>query len=105
MRNKKYKLQKLEKNRFSLFTDNLEYCIVCGMPSQEINEVFPGRNRQNSMKYGMCIPLCSRCHKKYHIDRDMQLYYMQIGKEIFLSNYSEQEWDNSFRYIKTRFYS
>lgn len=87
-------------NRYSLFTDDLKHCIVCGMPYPDINEIFMGRNRNNSIKYGMCIPLCRFHHSQYHIDRGMQLYWMNKGKDEFLKKYSLDEWNKTFRYIK-----
>jgi beta-galactosidase/beta-glucuronidase len=93
-------MNKLEKNRYSLFTDDLEHCILCGATNPDINEIFMGRNRTNSMKYGMCIPLCRFHHLMYHSNRGMQLYWMKLGREEFLKNHSEEEWFKTFRYIK-----
>lgn len=93
-------MKKLEKERYSLFTDDLEHCILCGAENPDINEIFMGRNRKNSMKYGMCIPLCRFHHHMYHINRGMQITWMKIGKKKFLKNHSEEEWHNTFRYIK-----
>lgn len=93
-------MNKLEKNRYSIFTDDLEHCIICGLPYPDINEIFMGRNRKNSMIYGMCIPLCRFHHQQYHIDRGMQLYWMEKGKIEFLKMYGEDKWLNTFRYIK-----
>lgn len=100
MNYKSSKLKKLEDSRFSLFTRDLDRCIVCRCATDDLNEVFMGRNRINSMKYGMVIPLCRFHHEQYHIDRGMQLYWMQKGKEMFIQKYGEDEWLNTFRYIK-----
>lgn len=64
MRKKSYKLSKLEKNRYSVFYDEMSVCCYCGS-TYEItkHEIFEGRNRQNSMKYGFVLPLCLRCHQ------------------------------------------
>ena len=93
-------MNKLEKNRYSIFTDDLKHCIICGLPNPDINEIFMGRNRKNSMIYGMCIPLCRFHHMQYHSDRGMQLYWMQKGRVEFIKKYSEDEWLKTFRYIK-----
>ena len=97
---KSSKLRKLENNRYSIFTDDLDHCIICRCATDDLNEVFMGRNRINSMKYGMVIPLCRFHHEQYHIDRGMQLYWMELGKKKFIEKYSSELWLNTFRYIK-----
>ena len=94
------KVQTLEKNRFSILTEDMSKCIVCNKPREDINEIFMGRNRQNSMKYGLCIPMCRKCHEQYHKDRNMQLYFMNKGKEEFLKTHSIDEFQKEFKYIK-----
>ncbi len=68
MKNKSSKLSKLEKNRFSVFTDNLDKCYLCSNKKDHLHEIFAGRNRQNSMKYGFVLPLCEQCHRMYQND-------------------------------------
>lgn len=87
MKKKTNKLAKLEKNRFSILTYDLTKCIVCGMPKQDLNEIFCGRNRQNSMKWGLVMPMCRRCHIRYTNDREMQLKWMKIGQKAFEETY------------------
>lgn len=89
MENKSSKLSKLERNRFSIITDNLDYCIMCGQRKQDLNEIYPGRNRQNSMKYGLVIPMCRSCHIKYTNDRNIQLYWMKLGQKKFNEVYDD----------------
>lgn len=89
MKNKSSKLAKLERNRFSILTDNLDYCIICGQKKQDLNEIYPGRNRQNSMKYGCVIPMCRNCHTKYTNDRNLQLYWMKLCQKKFNEIYEE----------------
>lgn len=92
MRNKTNKLKTLEKNRFSILTDDLKHCIICGVISPDINEIFMGRNRQNSMKYGLCIPLCRKHHQDFHNNRDLQLKWMKLAQEKFEEVYPNIEW-------------
>lgn len=89
MKKKSSKLAKLERNRFSILTDNLDYCIICGQKKQDLNEIYPGRNRQNSMKYGCVIPMCRNCHTKYTNDRNLQLYWMKLCQKKFNEIYEE----------------
>jgi hypothetical protein len=87
MKKKTSRLAKLERDRFSIITYDLTTCIECGKPKQDLNEIFPGRNRQNSMKYGLVIPMCRSCHIKYTNDRNMQLKWMKIGQKAFEKTY------------------
>lgn len=62
IKKKSNKLAKLEKNRYSLFTDDLNICYICGRKKKDLHEIFGGRNRINSIKYGFILPLCRECH-------------------------------------------
>lgn len=97
MKKKSNKLSKLERNRFSIITDDLTKCIICGRPKNDLNEIYPGRNRQNSMKYGLVIPICRQCHSVYTNDREMQLYWMKIGQEKFNEVYSDKDFLDIFK--------
>ena len=68
LKQKTNKQTKLEKTRFSLFTDNLSKCYFCDNPKDDIHEIFGGRNRANSMRFGLCLPICRSCHIKYQND-------------------------------------
>ena len=69
MRTKSKKLSKLEKERFSVFYNDLSICMNCGSTYRmSIHEIFAGRNRINSMKYGFVLPLCVRCHRELQED-------------------------------------
>ena len=100
MRYKTNKLKRLENKRYSIITEDLDHCILCGNPKEDINEIFLGRNRLNSIKYGLCIPICRRCHRIYHDNRDLQLHFMKIGLEEFLKDHSKEEFQDTFKYIK-----
>ena len=64
IKKKSKKLAKLENNRFSIITNNLDKCYICKKAKKEdLHEVFGGRNRQTSMKYGLVIPVCRKCHQ------------------------------------------
>lgn len=75
MRNKTYKLSKLERNRKSILTEDLKHCYMCGMNYPQLHEVYFGKNRQNSMEYGCVVPLCQHCHSLVHnnIEYDSKL--------------------------------
>lgn len=86
MRSKK--LSKLEKNRFSLFSKNTAKCYFC--PSTDNltwHEIFRGRNRSNSMKYGLCLRMCLKCHKKYQDDLFFNDFWHKEAQKKFEQTY------------------
>lgn len=98
MRVKSSELAKLERSRYSVFTDNKDKCMFCPATTNLTwHEIYAGRNRQNSMKDGLCLRMCLLCHKKKQEDTQFnefwhhkaQLYYEQnIGdRKQFLARY------------------
>ena len=85
------KITKLERNRKSVFTTNLTKCIMCGKPKDNLHEIFMGKNRQNSMKYGYVIPVCIICHQKCHKDRQIQEFWHKRGQLYFEKNIGSRE--------------
>lgn len=64
MKYKSDKLRKLERNRFSILTDNENVCYLCGRLKSDWHEIYGGGYRQISMKNGFCVPLCRACHRE-----------------------------------------
>ena len=103
MRIKSNKLANLEKNRKSVFTDDLDYCYLCGKKKNDLHEIFSGRNRINSIKFNLVLPLCRKCHSlnqnnpffNDYWHRHGQLYWEEhIGSreefiKVFRRNYLE----------------
>ena len=99
MHNKSKKLAKLERNRFSVFTDDLEHCILCGKPREHLHEIIYGKNRINSIKYNFVIPLCANHHTGkdgIHFNKDLDLYYKRLCQIYFENNIG-----NRIEFIKT----
>lgn len=91
MRTKSNKLSKLEKERFSVFYE-LNACCYCGSIYQLTkHEIFEGRNRQNSMKYGFVLPLCLKCHRKLQEDTDFIDKWKKKAQEYFENNIGTRE--------------
>ena len=78
---------KLEKNRFSILTNDLEHCIICGAKKDHLHEVFFGRNRLNSIKHGCVIPLCQNCHTEMHKNKEWQEYWHVRAQKRFMEFY------------------
>lgn len=71
-------MSKFEKNRYSILTDDLTKCYVCGKPKQELHEIYFGKNRSNSIIFGCVVPLCYEHHRgntgvHHNIDLDLRL--------------------------------
>lgn len=77
LKKKSSKLAKLEKNRFSILTTNMEKCYLCNKKKKHIHEIYKGSNRQTSIKNGFCIPICEECHLETEInsklDKDLKI--------------------------------
>ncbi len=92
-----YKLAKAEINRTSIFTEDLEHCIICGKKRDNLHEVFFGRNRQLSIEYGLVIPLCLECHREMHKNIELQRVWHEKGQVAFERTYPKLNFVNIFR--------
>ena len=92
MKNKSNKLAKLERDRYSVFTDDLEHCYLCGKKKEDLHEVYRGRNRINSIKYNFILPLCRECHSSNQNNPFFNDYWHRQGQlywEEFISTREE----------------
>lgn len=97
-RQKSKKLAKLERNRFSIFTNDLEHCIICGSKKDNLHEIFFGTaNRVNSMKYGCIIPLCFAHHTEMHKNKEWQDYWHKQVQQAFIKNYPDLDFLEIFK--------
>ena len=96
LKNKSSKLAKLERNRFSILTNNLEKCYFCENTNIELHEVFRGRNRQKSMSWGLVIPACRKHHKLLTDNKEFSLQLENKAKRIFIKKYSEENIEETF---------
>ena len=87
------KQAKKEKERFSILTNDLEHCILCGQKKDNLHEVFGGRNRANSMQYGIVIPLCLFHHQEIHKNKELQDFYHKLGQKKFMEYYHKLKED------------
>lgn len=96
--NRTTKQSKLDKSRtVSLFTDNLNICYLCGSKKEHLHEVFYGRNRSNSINYGLFIPVCNKCHKKSHNNTNLIESLHKKGQLLFICNYPELDFVSIFK--------
>lgn len=104
------KLANMERNRTSLFTDDLDHCIICGKSPVNVHEIFGGRNRLNSIKYGLVIPLCTKEHhnqiecKGIHFDKHLRNEWHIKGQIMFNKAYPDLNFKDIFKknYLKQK---
>lgn len=101
---KSNKLASLERNRYSVFSEDTEKCYLCGSTYKLTwHEIYSGKNRQNSMKNGLCLRLCLNCHSKEQEDSQFNDYWHKQGQLYWEENIgSREEFIKAFRrnYIK-----
>jgi translation initiation factor IF-3 len=96
LRCKSKELAQLEKNRFSILTKNMTRCYICRRPKSSLHEIFRGRNRKNSMKYGLVVPLCSDCHYVVDNNREESRKLEEKAKKIFVKEYGNEKFLREF---------
>ena len=96
MKQRSNKLANLERNRFSLFTDNLTKCYFCPNKKDHMHEIFSGCRRQLSMKYGLCLPICESCHSKYQNNKVFNDLWHKKGQTKFQEVYPNLKFQDIF---------
>lgn len=91
MKNKSNKLAKLERKRFSVFT-SYDKCFICDSTYQLTwNEIYRGKNRINSMKYGFCLRMCLNCHREYQEDAVFNELWHKTAQRYFEEHYGTRD--------------
>lgn len=89
---KSNKLASLERNRYSVFSEDTEKCYLCGSTYKLTwHEIYSGKNRQNSMKNGLCLRLCLNCHSKEQEDSQFNDYWHKQGQLYWEENIDSRE--------------
>ena len=86
------KIRRLEQMRFSILTKDLSKCFLCGKPKDHLHEVYFGKNRINSMKWGCVVPLCYSCHQGnngVHQNSLIDTKLKQICQKKFIETYPD----------------
>ena len=91
MKTKTSKLAKLERNRKSILTDDLETCFICKRQATEIHEIYSAGNRKASMIHGFCCPLCRKCHQHITLDYTNNLKLKQICQKKYEEEHTREE--------------
>lgn len=102
IKQKSNKLAKLERNRFSIITKNLEHCYICykkgmkNIPKDDLHELLEGKNRQVSMKYGLVIPICRKRHNLVTNDKTLQDKLHKVAQKEFKKHYKTENFIQIF---------
>lgn len=102
IKQKSNKLAKLERNRFSIITKNLEHCYICykkgmkNIPKDDLHELLEEKNRQVSMKYGLVIPICRKCHNLVTNDKTLQDKLHKVAQKEFKKHYKTENFIQIF---------
>lgn len=92
IKKKSYKQKQLEKNRFSIFTNDFTKCYYCHRKLKDdekfdLHEIYGGSNRIRSIKNGLVVPLCRICHSN---DEIIQYLRIKLQKE-YEKNHSRDD--------------
>lgn len=102
IKQKSSKLAKLERNRFSIITKDLEHCYICykkgmkNIPKDDLHELLEGKNRQVSMKYELVIPICRKCHNLVTNDKTLQDKLHKVAQKEFEKHYKTENFIQIF---------
>ena len=80
---------------FSVFTDDMEHCIITGSPEVHIHHIFNKHSKALSEKYGFMLPLRPDWHNMsdhgIHFDREMDFYWRRRCQEYYEIHYGSKE--------------
>lgn len=92
IKKKSSKQRKIENNRYSILTNDLEHCYICiKAKKQDFHEIFGGSNRRKSMEWGLVIPICRECHREWDVNKDLKRQIRNEAKTRFTKIYSEEK--------------
>lgn len=91
MKYKTNKLRKLEQQRKSILTDDLEHCIICKQSPVDLHEIYGAGSRKQSMIYNFIAPLCRQCHQYITLNYNENLKLKQICQRKFEENHTREE--------------
>lgn len=97
IKNKTNKLKKLEANRYSILTDDLKHCYLCGKKKMDTHELIGGCNRQMSMKWGLTIPICRECHDRFKTDIAFRKELEILAQKEFEKKYNHELFMSEFK--------
>ena len=81
--------------RFSILTDDMDHCYICGRSPVHIHEIYYGSyKRKHSVRLGCCVPLCLDHHVgKHGVHYDHELDWR-------LKQECQREFEKRYGFIK-----
>ncbi len=102
LRAKQKSARKLSCPYRSIFTNDMNICIMTGQQGAEPHHIFNKADKERSEKYGFMLPLCADWHRiqPYSIHQDQTLWnkYRIKCQEYFINNLgkTKEEWIAEF---------
>lgn len=69
---------------------------MCKAKKEDLHEIYEGKNRQLSMKYGLVIPLCRKCHISITNNKTLQEKLHKVGQKVFKKYYKTENFVKIF---------
>lgn len=66
------------------------------IPKDNLHELLEGKNRQISMKYGLVIPICRKCHNLVTNDKTLQDKLHKVAQKEFEEHYKTENFIQIF---------
>lgn len=92
------KQKELEDNRYSIIQKDLTRCFFCGGKPTDWHELIKGSNRKKSIRYGLCVRVCRKCHRK--TEDDIEFYKKtRLKAQLYWQKYyhkTEEEFIKEF---------
>ena len=98
LKKKSNKLARLERNRYSIITDDLKHCYICfeqgkkNVLKDDLHEIYGGSNRKRSIENGFVVPLC----RKHHQDIVVKNWLKRYAQLEFEETHSREEFMKIF---------
>lgn len=99
LKNKTQKLQKIEKNRFSILQLNTNQCFICHTEKEKLDkhEAIGGMNRLASIKWGLILYLCRKCHSELDTNQEKKEKLQILAQDKFEELYGLDKFIQEFK--------
>lgn len=78
----------------SALVEDMDVCIVCKRPRQQVHHVFGSYNRNKSTFYKYVLPLCEEHHtgmNGVHSNKQMNIHFKQMAQRHFEKTHGNRE--------------
>ena len=97
-RKKTNKLQSLENSRYSIIQEDITKCYICNKELKlDRHEAIGGMNRLTSIKWGLVLYLCRKCHSDLDINQNKKEELQILAQNKFEEKYGIEKFMNEFK--------